>query len=652
MNARERVKLALNHKEPDRIPFDLGGTVLTSVHLNAYRKLRQLLGLPEVDVRVMDIFQQIAEVDDDVRQKLGVDVRNVAPRSSATFNIEINTTDLPGYDFFHDEWNIGWRKPKDGGFFYDMFDHPLAGATTIDDIKKFRWPDPTDPARFVGLAESARHVADDLGEAVILGGMAAGYFELTCWTRGYAKVYPDMVNNVEWLTYLMDTIIDIKLAYWEIVLPLVGDYADVVQEADDVAGQFGLLMSPEFYRRIIKPRHKRIFDFIKARSNAKIFYHCCGAIREIIPDLIEIGVDIINPVQVSAAGMDSKQLKKDFGKDITFWGGLVDTQGVFTDGTPAQVRDEVRRRIDDFGADGGFVGAAVHNIQSNVPAENILAMWQALQDYGVFAADNAPGHRPDSYWVDYPAAPAKPVTYNTSPDAVPGRALTPEEAAKLFAEEHGAVSPLLNELKDAIIIGNPPIALEKTQKALAEGVSAQTIINDVVVPAMDIVGQKFECGEYFLPEMMAAAIGTQGIMKVLRPKLAESGIEPVAKAVIGTVKGDLHDIGKSIVAMMWEGAGFQVIDLGPDAPPEKFVNAIQENGVELVGMSALLTTTMPMMGKIIQAIQVAGLRDKVKIMIGGAGVTQAFVDQIGADGYAPDASSAVRKAKELLHING
>lgn len=124
MNSRERTQLALNHKEPDRVPFDLGGTVLTSIHLNAYRNLRQYLGLPAKEIGVMDIFQQIAEVDDDVRQKLGCDVRNVAPRSSATFKIEINTTDMPGYDFFHDEWGIGWRKPKEGGFFYDMFYHP------------------------------------------------------------------------------------------------------------------------------------------------------------------------------------------------------------------------------------------------------------------------------------------------------------------------------------------------------------------------------------------------------------------------------------------------------------------------------------------------------------------------------------------------
>ena len=650
MNSRERTKLALAHKEPDRVPFDLGGTVLTSISIHSYRKLRQYLGLPEVDVRVMDIFQQIAEVDDDVRARLHCDARNVAPRSSATFKIDINETDMPGYKFFNDEWGIGWRMPQEGGFFYDMFQHPLANSTSIDDIKNYKWPDPTDPGRFEGLRERARHIGQDLGELVIAGGMAAGFFEITCWMRGYGQIYPDMVNNVKWVEYLMDKIVDLKLAYWEVALPLLDGLVDVVQEADDVAGQFGLLVSPETYRKLIKPRHKKIVDFIKARSDVKVFYHCCGAIRDIIPDMIDIGFDIINPVQVRATGMESKALKRDFGNDIVFWGGAVDTQGVFTDGTPQQVRDEVRRRVDDFGPSGGFVAAAVHNIQANVPPQNIMAMWEAIREYGDYSEDSAPGRRPEGYWENYPQAPAIEVR-GASPDArIAGRALTPEEATALLAKSK-ALPEVLAKMRDNIIDGNAALAIAATQEALAQGIAPLTIVNDVVVPAMEVVGEKFECGEYFLPEMMASALGTQGIMKLLRPKLAEGGIKPVASAVIGTVKGDLHDIGKNLVAMMWEGGGFNVIDLGVNVTPEKFVEAIRENeDVSLVGMSALLTTTMPMMGRTVKAIEEAGLRDRVKITVGGAGVSQSFVDEIGADGYAPDASSAVRRAKELLGV--
>ena len=646
MNSRQRVKMALEHKEPDRIPFDLGGTVLTSVHVNAYRNLRRYLGLPDKDVEVMDVFQQIAVVDEDVRQKLGCDVRNVAPRSSATFKIVVDEDSMPGYRFFHDEWGIGWRMPKDGGFYYDMFYHPFSASTTIDDIKNHPWPNPVDPARFAGLAESARHVADDLGEPVILGGLAAGFVELAAWTRGFARFYPDLVTNLDWMTYLMDTIIDLKLAYWEVALPLVGDYADVVQEADDLAGQFGLLINPETYRKIVKPRHKKIMDFIKARSKAKIFFHSCGAIREIIPDMIEIGIDIINPVQVSAVGMESSALKRDFGKDMTFWGGLVDTQGVFTNGTPAQVREEVRRRIDDLGPNGGFVAAAVHNIQANVPPENIMAMWETLQAYGSYGPGGV-GQRP----ADYVPAERhdKPVTISHSPDALPARMPTPEEVAALAAAQEEYPEVFL-EMQDSIIDGQKTPAVEAAKQALADGFSPQDVITDGVVPAMTIVGEKFETAEFFLPEMMAAALAARGILEILRPLLAASHTEPVGRVVIGTVKGDLHDIGKNLVAMMLEGAGFDVIDLGPDVPADKFIKAIREHKPGLVGLSALLTTTAPMMRVIVRSLHEAGVRDQIKILVGGAAISEDFADEIGADGYAPDAGAAVRKAKELLAI--
>ena len=646
MNSRQRVKMALNHQEPDRIPFDLGGTVLTSIHVNAYRNLRRYLGLPDKDVEIMDVFQQIAVVDEDVRQKLGCDCRNVAPRSSATFKIVVDEDSMPGYRFFHDEWGIGWRMPKDGGFYYDMFHHPFANSTSIDDIKNFPWPDPVDPARFATLKESARHVAEDLGEPVILGGLAAGFVELAAWTRGFAHFYPDLVTNLDWMTYLMDTIIDLKLAYWEVALPLVGDYADVVQEADDLAGQFGLLINPETYRKIIKPRHKKIMDFIKARTDAKIFFHSCGAIREIIPDMIEIGIDIINPVQVSAVGMESSALKRDFGKDMTFWGGLVDTQGVFTTGTPDEVREEVRRRIDDLGANGGFVAAAVHNIQANVPPENIMAMWETLQEFGTYGHGGV-GQRPADY---VPAARHdKPVKVSTSPDALPAQMPTPEEAAAQ-AEAGDFYPDLFLDMQDAIIDGQKTEAVVAAEQALADGYDAQTIISDGIVPAMTIVGEKFETAEFFLPEMMAAALAARGILELIRPRLAATHAAPAGRAVIGTVKGDLHDIGKNLVAMMLEGAGFEVIDLGPDVPAEKFIAAINEHKPGLVGLSALLTTTAPMMRVIVNAFQAAGVRDEVKVLVGGAAVSQEFADEIGADGYAPDAGAAVRKAKELLAV--
>jgi corrinoid protein of di/trimethylamine methyltransferase len=521
----------------------------------------------------------------------------------------------------------------------------LSGSTSIDDIKNYPWPNPVDPARFAGLADRARNVAEVQGEPVILGGLAAGYVELTAWTRGFAKFYPDLVTNLDWMTYLMDTLIDLKLAYWEVALPLVGDYADVVQEADDLAGQFGLLISPDIYRRVIKPRHKKIMDFIKARSKAKIFFHCCGALREIIPDLIEIGVDIINPVQVSAAGMESSALKRDFGKDITFWGGLVDTQHVFTNATPAEVRQEVRRRIDDFGPGGGFVAAAVHNIQANVPPENIMAMWETLQEYGSYGSGGV-GQRPEGYVYSRPLE--QPIAVHAAFESVPARMLTPEEVAAQAAAAT-ELPAVIDDIIDAIIEGNPKGARAAAQEALDQQIDIQRIIGDGVVPAMQEVGDKFACGEFFLPEMMAAALGARSILELLRPRLAAAKSKPVGRIVLGTVKGDLHDIGKNLVAMMMEGGGFEVIDLGADTPAEKFIDAVRQYQPQIVGLSALLTTTMPMIGKIVKAMDEAGVRSQVKVMVGGAPVTQEYADKIGADGYAPDAGAAVRTAKSLLN---
>jgi 5-methyltetrahydrofolate--homocysteine methyltransferase len=211
------------------------------------------------------------------------------------------------------------------------------------------------------------------------------------------------------------------------------------------------------------------------------------------------------------------------------------------------------------------------------------------------------------------------------------------------------MSAILEQIRASVIEGNAKGTEAQVQQALDEGLPAEEILNAALIPAMGEVGAKFEEGEYFVPEMLISARAMQAGLKLLKPLLAESGTEPIGKVAIGTVKGDLHDIGKSLVAMMLEGAGFEIVDLGVDVTPEKFVDAVK-NGVNVVAMSALLTTTMPNMSNTIKAITDAGLRDRVHIMIGGAPVTESYAKQIGADGYAPDASSAVRKARELLGV--
>lgn len=209
----------------------------------------------------------------------------------------------------------------------------------------------------------------------------------------------------------------------------------------------------------------------------------------------------------------------------------------------------------------------------------------------------------------------------------------------------------IEELKDLVIAGNLDLAPQLTQKALQEGVELSEIINKGLIAAMDIVGQKFSAGELYIPEMLLSAKTMQACMHVLRPLIVGKGMRAKATVVFGTVQGDVHDIGKNLVIMMMQGAGFEVHDLGTDVWPEKFGQAVREYRPDLLCMSALLTTTQVAMGKTIQHLQEKGLRPEVKIMVGGAPVTDDFSLSIGADGYAPDAAAAVVKAKELLGIN-
>ncbi len=386
MNSRERVRLALDHKEPDRVPFDLGGTGLSLIHLTAYQNLRRYLNLPIREPRISFVAEQLAVVEEDLAERLETDVRLVVPQPSAGF--ELVFRDEGAYEAYTDEWGIGWQKPKEGGFYYDMYVHPLANAEKLEDFKTYEFPDPLDDHRFQNLRRDAQ-AAVDKGKAVVLAGPSAGILEVYSWLRGYEPFYVDLAINQQFVAYMLDRLVEFKCAYWERALAEVGDLVDLVIEADDMAGQHSLLFSPQTYRKLIKPRHKKLFSFarssaVKQQAPIKLFFHSCGAIRPLIGDLIDAGIDILNPIQVSAAGMDAKELKQEFGRDLVFWGGGVDTQGVLGTGAPEDVKEDVRRNIEALAPGGGFVFAAVHDIQANVPPENIMAMWEAWKAFGIY----------------------------------------------------------------------------------------------------------------------------------------------------------------------------------------------------------------------------------------------------------------------------
>lgn len=380
MSSRERVRTALAHREPDRVPRDLGGTRFSGIHLRAYRALRPALGLPEREPRIADLSQQLALVEDDVLDALGADVRGLGPRAPSSWRADPVTAG--GLESFRDEWGVLRSRPVDGGLYFDATGSPLVGDIEAADLDAFPWPDPADPGRYEGMAEAARRIADEERRAVYIGSICAGITETYFRLRGYEDGYMDLVARPGMARRVMERVLEIKLDYWEHVLAVVGDDVDVLGEADDLGGQLAPLFSPEIYRELVKPLHAQLFGFLRSRSQARVFLHSCGAIRPLIPDLIDIGVDILNPVQVSAPGMDSAELKREFGPDLVFWGGAVDSQGVLGRASVDEVRDEARRRVDDLRSGGGFVFASVHNIQANVPAEHVLAMWQVIEERG------------------------------------------------------------------------------------------------------------------------------------------------------------------------------------------------------------------------------------------------------------------------------
>ena len=376
--SRARVRAALDHREPDRIPFDLGGSRQTGIHVRACTALRAALGLPRREPRISDITQQLAEIEPDLADALGCDVGFVMPGTASTYRREL--ADDGEYVSYRDEWGAGRRMPSRDGLYFDSFDPPLAGEIDASTIDGHLWPDPIDPGRFAGMAEAARRIALDEGRAVVVGSITGGLTEGLFKLRGFEDGYMDLAADPDRARRVMERILEVKLACWERALAEVGDLVDVVAEADDLGGQDRPLFSPATYRALVKPLQRELFAFLRRRTRAKFFFHTCGAVRELIPDLIEIGIDILNPVQVSAAGMDTAALKREFGRDLVFWGGGIDTQRVLGGGSPGEVRAEVRRRIADLRDGGGFVFAAVHNIQANVPAANVVAMWEAWRE--------------------------------------------------------------------------------------------------------------------------------------------------------------------------------------------------------------------------------------------------------------------------------
>ena len=324
-----------------------------------------------------------------MRRRLAVDVESVRPNSPSKSGLARDLGLEDGYHRLIDEFGMGWQMPAEGGHYHDLYLSPLANAETVADIENYPWPDPLDPARFEGLRQRADQVVFERRRGLVAERMSSGMWEHAMWLRGYERFFSDMALRPKMVHAIMSKELELKMAYWGRIVELLEGHTIVISEADDLGRQNGLLVSLDMYRQLIWPYHKRLFDFIKSRAKNStkvyIFFHNDGAIYETLPLMVEAGVDIINPWQVNCKGMnDTKKFKREWGKDLTIWGGSCDTQHVLPFGTPQEVRDETRRRIEDLAPGGGFVFAPIHVIQAGVPPENIMAWWETLQQYGVY----------------------------------------------------------------------------------------------------------------------------------------------------------------------------------------------------------------------------------------------------------------------------
>ena len=368
MNHRQRVMAALSHKQPDRVPIDLAATRDSSVVVPGYERLKAHFGVSDSNI-LTSRMMQVVDVDEGILQALDIDTRGIFPAAPADV--------FSGERRYRDEWGVERVMPPDSHY-YDQVSFPLSGPITISDIARYPWPDPDAPIRKKGLKERAKQI-HAAGYASVLN-VPSAFVHTSQYLRGFEDWFVDIAADQKLMGALFDAVLDVSLGMCRTILDEVGDDIDVVMCSDDLGLQDSLMMNPNLYRTLFKPRHRRYFQLVHDMTPAKVFFHTCGSVADIVDDLIEIGVDVLNPVQVTAAGMDPKRLKARYGDRLAFW-GAIDTQDVLPRGSTKDVEAEVERRIEELGRDGGYIISAVHNLQPDVPLDNILTMYRHARDY-------------------------------------------------------------------------------------------------------------------------------------------------------------------------------------------------------------------------------------------------------------------------------
>lgn len=377
MNRREAFAATLKHQQPQRILVDYGKHI-GSFHANAYEPLKKHFGIT-TPTKILDRMAQNVVLDEEICQRLGIDFRWVVPNWVSVRDVEIDGQ--PGYV---DMWQTP-HKWTDVGQYYAIHASPFSMETlNLADIDAFDWPNPDQPAMFTELAEQARNLFENTDYIVGADGIKVGVLQTASQLRGYDKLFLDFSLRPEVAHAFLDRLSAVINEMYRHYMLAVGKYVQVVTITDDQGTQNSLMVSPKMFREFIKPRLKSLIETIKSTADVKVLMHCDGAITKIIPDLVEIGVDILNPIQTVVKGMeDTRALKEQFGRQVCFHGGI-DIQQVMRNSTPEQLYGEVELRIRDLGVDGGYILAPCHNINVDIPLENTLAVFDAAQKYGKF----------------------------------------------------------------------------------------------------------------------------------------------------------------------------------------------------------------------------------------------------------------------------
>ncbi len=374
---RERTLAALNHEEPDRAPIDFGGAEFTSITLGAYEKLKKHLGVTK-ETDVMSIIHSVAHPAEEILQRFAVDTRNVQPGRYAG-----ERDRWVDENCYIDIFDVVWKRTEkqiDQHFLHQ--DGPFhGGKLTVEAVEAFDWPDPKNPGLASGVRERIEEIKR-LGDYAVCLYLPGGVIHRGYAMRGFEAYLKDIYRSPEALCRLMDKLCDFWVGAAETVIEAAGpENVDIIYFGEDLGTQEGCMFDPDTtYANFMKPRHRRMVETVKSLTGAKVCFHCCGSVYHFIDHLIDIGVDALNPVQVTAKNMEPERLKADFGDRISFWGGI-NTQRILPFGTPEEVAAETRRIIEILGRGGGYILNSVHNIQAEVPPENIVAMFDAGQTF-------------------------------------------------------------------------------------------------------------------------------------------------------------------------------------------------------------------------------------------------------------------------------